>query len=722
MSDEAEPGSDLPGSASLLSGILERISDGFLLVDHHGKIIRANRQGLRLLGLEATGESHRDLLDSFDDISQERLRIGFARSRETKDPAVVVARGRDSRTGLEFRIYAIRSHYEVYFRPEAAESVSILRALEQSSPDPLYVKDASGQVVWANQATYELWDTPSDERTPNLSNAYLSAEELAEVALSDQMTMASGEELKRERGYSTKHGDRIFDISKRPWRDADGNVAGLVGVSRDITDEKQAYEKLREQAELLELAHDAIFVQHVDGTIQFWNRSAERKYGYSREEAIGQNVHQLLKTKGLPAVDRIIDHMVKYGSWEGELVHTTRSGEQRIVSSRWALRLDETGAPRDIFEICRDVTLLHQQKQELAISGQRYRALINATTALVWETTPEGFLSDFEGWCRVTGQTRDEAAGFGWVNVIHPDDQLRTRDKWAQAVATGCRFEAEYRLRCADGTFRWFAARGAPVVNEDGSIREWVGACIDIDADRNREEELERRVNERTAELRTANAELESFTYSAAHDLRAPLRHIIAASRIIHDEAREALTEDQLEMLERQASSALKLADLIDDLLQLARIGRQEMVRRNVDVTKEANEVATEIAAMYPHPIRFSVVPDMVANADRMLLRLVLQNLMENAAKYSPDGGEIVVGHTLNNGASAFYVRDEGIGFDMKYAGRLFRPFERLVRQDEFPGTGIGLANVKRAIDRHRGSVWVDSQPERGSTFFFTLG
>ncbi|AIE86375.1 sensor histidine kinase [Fimbriimonas ginsengisoli] len=236
-------------------------------------------------------------------------------------------------------------------------------------------------------------------------------------------------------------------------------------------------------------------------------------------------------------------------------------------------------------------------------------------------------------------------------------------------------------------------------------------------------EELERRVVERTTELVAANEEMEAFCYSVSHDLRAPLRTVCSTSKMLLEDAADRLTENEREYLERQSKAANRLAELIDNLLQLSRLGRKNMELQQVDISEIATSVAEELKNRpWPSPIDIQIEPNMCAVADPGLIRILLDNAMENACKYSPQGGTITVGSCPRDGKTVFFVRDQGVGFDMQYAEKIFRPFERLVHEHEFEGTGIGLANVSRIIKRHRGSVWVESEPGHGTTLYFTLG
>lgn len=235
--------------------------------------------------------------------------------------------------------------------------------------------------------------------------------------------------------------------------------------------------------------------------------------------------------------------------------------------------------------------------------------------------------------------------------------------------------------------------------------------------------ELEKRVAERTAELLSANEQLEAFCYSVSHDLRAPLRAITSTSMMLLEDAGHKLSEEETEQLLRQAAAAKRLGTLIDDLLQLSRLSRREMRVIEVDLSKIAKDEAKELLKEpWPAKIKIKVQPGMRAVCDPVLARMLYQNLLENACKYSPDGGEIQVGSCREDNKDVFFVRDQGIGLDMAYAHKIFLPFERLVLETEYEGTGIGLANAHRVVTRHNGRIWVDSEPGKGATFYFTLG
>lgn len=241
---------------------------------------------------------------------------------------------------------------------------------------------------------------------------------------------------------------------------------------------------------------------------------------------------------------------------------------------------------------------------------------------------------------------------------------------------------------------------------------------------RENERWLEQTLQQRTAALEAANRELEAFSYSVAHDLRAPLRGIDSFSQLLIERYSQRLDSEGLGYLNRVRSAATRMSQLIDALLSLAQVGRGQMQRLDLDFTQLVQSVASEVAAANPdRTVPLVVAPRMRAYADPRLLRIVVANLLENAWKFTArrQRPAVEVGPVQNTSLPTYYVRDNGAGFDPAYASRLFGAFQRLHADREFPGTGIGLAIVQRVIARHSGTVWADSRPDQGATFYFTL-
>lgn len=237
--------------------------------------------------------------------------------------------------------------------------------------------------------------------------------------------------------------------------------------------------------------------------------------------------------------------------------------------------------------------------------------------------------------------------------------------------------------------------------------------------------ELEQRVDERTAQLIAANQELEAFSYSVSHDLRAPLRAIDGFSQAILEDYAPELDEQGKAYLERICSGVQRMSQLIDDMLSLSKVTRSEMHYEEVDLSEMAKSILNDLCQNAAREnLKITIAKKLLARGDKVLLRSVLENLLGNAWKFTAKKANpsIELGRGKNNEADLFFIRDNGAGFDMKYKDKLFAPFQRLHTLQEFEGTGIGLASVYRIIARHGGEIWAKSTPGKGATFYFRLG
>jgi light-regulated signal transduction histidine kinase (bacteriophytochrome) len=240
-------------------------------------------------------------------------------------------------------------------------------------------------------------------------------------------------------------------------------------------------------------------------------------------------------------------------------------------------------------------------------------------------------------------------------------------------------------------------------------------------------ESLEERIKERTHELEASNRELAAFSYSVSHDLRAPVRTINAFMDVLYEDFGEQIPEEAFDNLNRIKRAGKKLNQLIDDMLGLARVSRAEMVRQRVDIGKIARNEQALLQEQNPdRRVEVTIMPEIQVWGDEGLLTILYQNLLSNAWKYTArnkDPAKIEVGMQKGeHGESVFFVSDNGVGFDMRYADKLFRPFQRLHSEEEFEGNGVGLATILRIVNRHGGTIWAESEVGKGATFYFTLG
>jgi PAS domain S-box-containing protein len=607
----------------------------------------------------------------------------------------------------------------------------------------------------------------------------------------------------------------------------------------------------REQAELLDLTHDAIFARNLDTRILYWNRGAEQLYGWTKEEAHGKSSHELLQTKFPAPLEEIMVGVLETGYWEGELVHTCRNRSEVTVSSRWALRKNAEGEAVSVLETDRDVT---QRKREdtrfrnlleaapdgmVIVNNDGVIQLVNAQTEklfgyaraeligqkvemLVPSRYQGRHVADRKGYARAP-HTRSMGAGlelfgrrkdgseFPLEISLSPletsegtllssairdiserkrteealqenDEKLRllirgvkdyailmldsegrvttwteaaeriqgykaeeivgqhfskfyTREAIAQdkpsrelkiAAAEGRSEEEGWRVR-KDGSRFWANVVITSLRDKNGRLRGFGKVTRDITERKRAEEEAEvqrRELARSNAELTAVNKELETFSYSVSHDLRAPLRHIDGFARILKDEHSAELSKDGARYLDRVLEATTHMGQLVDDMLNLARIGRKEMNRQPVQLDELVREAMADLPPeIEERQIEWRIEPLPEASCDAGLLKLVFVNLLSNAAKFSKtrQPAVIEVGTQQTHNGTAFFVRDNGVGFDPKYADKLFGVFQRLHRQEDFEGTGVGLATVQRIIHRHGGEIWAESEPGRGATFFFTL-
>jgi PAS domain S-box-containing protein len=314
--------------------------------------------------------------------------------------------------------------------------------------------------------------------------------------------------------------------------------------------------------------------------------------------------------------------------------------------------------------------------------------------------------------------TREETEGY------------RADDRRVMELGTP-KLDYEENQHTADGRVVWLRTSKVPLKNAQGEVIGVLGTYADVTERKRAEEELrtlnlelDQRVRERTAQLEAANKEMEAFSYSVSHDLRAPLRSIDGFSKALLEDYSDKLDDEGQEDLRCVRAASQRMAQLIDDILQLSRISRARLQVARVDLSALAESVLEELRRLEPERrVESAIEPGCVAMADGNLMRIVLENLLGNAWKFTAakEAARIEFGRTMRDGAPVFYVRDNGAGFDMQYASKLFGAFQRLHTASEFPGTGIGLASVQRIIHRHGGEVWIEGRLDEGATAFFSL-
>jgi PAS domain S-box-containing protein len=387
------------------------------------------------------------------------------------------------------------------------ERNALLNSILESTPDFIVVKDREGRLVALNSNLANFFGKPIEEIIGKDDSALLPPDVARKIMAKDRQIMATGITETYEEDVSTGETSTTFFTTKAPWRDNQGNIVGIIATTRDISDRKQAEQKLRQTLEMLDLASDAIIIRDMDDRILYWNQGAEKLYGWTKAEVVGQYIHTFLETVFPTPLETVLAEFFQHGSWEGELHHTTRDRRHIIVASRWTLQRDGEGKPCAQLEINNDISDRKQAENAIKQSEERYRSLIAATSQMVWTADAEGRCPDLPSMRAYTGQTEAEVVGYGWLDAIHPDDRERTDRAWMEAAQTNSLYEIEFRLRSSDGNYRYFQARGVPIINEDGSIREWVGTCTDIH-DRKQAEDAIKQSEERYRSLTLAISQI----------------------------------------------------------------------------------------------------------------------------------------------------------------------------------------------------------------------
>lgn len=506
---------------------------------------------------------------------------------------------------------------------------------------------------------------------------------------------------------------------------------------------------------LFESSRDAIFILTIDGYLDCNPRAVEM-FGYAgKDEVLVQHPADMsppVQPDGRPSLVAANEHIataLREDMDAFEWVHRRRSGED--FPCEVLLSAFEMGSQRVLAATVRDITRRRETERALQESTEQLHRFFNIALDMLCIADTDGYFRRLNNtWMRTLGWTREELMACRFLDFVHPDDVEPTLGAIATLSEQNPVINFVNRYRCKDGSYRWIEWRSAPAGNliyaaarditehieAERTLREMNELLDQRVAERTRQlqeseaelralnAELEHRVEERTASLAAANKELEAFSYSVSHDLRAPLRHISGFVQLLEQQATEALDDKSRQWLKIISDASHEMGLLIDDLLVFSRMGRAEMQKVALDTRAMVDDVRTALAGeIGSRQIEWNIGVLPVVHADPAMLRLVFMNLMQNAVKYSRrrEVATIEIGAVEHERAWELYVRDNGAGFDMTYADKLFGVFQRLHSTREFEGTGIGLANVHRIITRHGGRVWAEGRVDEGATFHFTL-
>jgi PAS domain S-box-containing protein len=368
----------------------------------------------------------------------------------------------------------------------------------------------------------------------------------------------------------------------------------------------------------------------------------------------------------------------------------------------------------------RNITARKEAEEALKESEEKFsKAFHSSPVGLVITHLPDGQWVDAnETYLKMLEYTREEVMGRTSNDLnLYPDTNSRTEIfRVLREEGKISNFELSLQTKTGKVIDTLSSVEIFNLNNEEFSL----STNVDITERKKAEEELK----QRTIDLEASNKELEAFSYSVSHDLRAPLRSITGFSAVLLEDYGEKLDKEGQQYLRKIQDSGELMGQLMDDLLKLSRVTRSDLRMEKLDISGMAREIISDLEATEPkRKVKVTIAPNMTAEGDKNLLSLVLQNLLGNAWKFTSKTVEprIEIGVNEHKGKQPFFVRDNGSGFDMVYANKLFQPFQRLHKASEFAGTGIGLATVQRIIRRHGGEVWAEGKVGQGATFYFTL-
>jgi len=457
--------------------------------------------------------------------------------------------------------------------------------------------------------------------------------------------------------------------------------------------------------DILSTVADSLMLIGLDGKIIHANRKVHDLLGYTEEELKGRDIVSILSGIEMSAI------VESGGVYSNETTFLTKSGERIPMLLSASAVKDREEEVVGIVVTALDITRRKEMEQELRASEEKYRTLVDHALVGIGIHQDNRIVFANQRMTTMLGYTLEELIGLPIADLIHPEERSAVLAR-AQRRQQGYPEPETYEIRLLkkDGSF-FYALISNGLIEYNGRVATLI-TISDITDTKARKE------------LEEANRELEAFSYSVSHDLRAPLRSIDGFSQMLLEDYADKLDDKGKDYLRRIRAASQRMSQLINDLLTLSRISRADMHFEELNLTAMVEEITAELRQSQPErDVEFIIEPNVKAYGDSHLLRIVLENLLSNAWKFTSKHKSAIIefGVKEHDGKTVYFVRDDGAGFDMAYVDKLFVPFQRLHEQDEFEGTGIGLATVQRIVHRHGGTVWAEGEVEKGATFYFTL-
>ncbi|HEY5837637.1 MAG TPA: PAS domain S-box protein [Pyrinomonadaceae bacterium] len=624
----------------------------------------------------------------------------------------------------------------------ARESEERLHTVLESLSEGLVISDLEGQVIHWNRAGLVMHGFSSmDEclvRLPDFQNIFELCSLDGNVLHLEQWPLArviAGEALV-DYEVSVRRLDRewnrIFCYSGAIVQEPNGRALAFVAIT-DITEPKQAEQELRRSQKqlsgIINSAMDAVITVDDEQRIILFNAAAERMFLFPAADAVGQPLERFIPER-FRATHK--HHVRDFGQTNvtrrsmgslGALFGLRADGEEFPIEA--SISQIESDGQKLYTVILRDIS--ERKRAEEALKEQA--RILDLVPVVIHDLTDRIIFWN-TGSEQMYGWKAEEALDKVTHNLLKTEFPRPLEEIKARVLSRG-HWEGELVHTTQDDRRLVIAGQWVLHRDEHGKPKAILQVNNDVTERKQAEreirrlnEELEQRVADRTAQLEAVNKELEAFSYSVSHDLRAPLRHINGFSQALIEDYGDKLDAGAKSYLKQMREASQEMAQLIDDVLQLARVTRTEMKREKVDLTKVARRVIADLEKTNgQRKVDVKIEEGLSTRGDKRLLKVALVNLLGNAWKFTSrrNAAEVYFGKLEENGEQVYVVRDNGAGFDMAYANKLFGAFQRLHTAGDFEGTGIGLATVQRIIGRHGGRVWAEGEVNKGATFYFTL-